>query len=101
MGAGGEADEQDACGRIAERGNGSAPVFGFSILTPFNFGNGEAMLTESIAALAFDDALVEQGERGGFDCLVGGAGHTAIVEGPNEPGGWRRMGALRKRLPDP
>ena len=76
--AGGEADEEDAGGGIAEGGNGLAPVLGVAVHAALVLGDSDRMGAQARAEFARDDAGVEGVERGG---RIGERNHGAIVEG--------------------
>jgi hypothetical protein len=67
--AGGEADDEEAGVRIAESGDGLAPVVFVAVGAPFRFRDGGAVRTEARAEAAGDDVAVQNLEgvrRGHF-----------------------------------
>ena len=58
--AGGEAESEHACMRIAEGGNGFAPIFPIGISAAANAGHLLAVLAQARTEAAGDDLFVEE-----------------------------------------
>ncbi len=59
VGAGGEADDDEAGGGIAEGGDGAAPVGLVAVSAALDFGDVAAVIAEARALLAVDDLALE------------------------------------------